>query len=341
MELGVYTFGDNSVNPETGKMYPSERSVQNLLERVKLADEVGLGFFGVGEHHRPDFPISSPSVILGAAAAITKNIRIGSSVTVLSTEDPVRVFQQFAELSLISLGRADITVGRGSFIESYPLFGDSIGEYEELFEEKLELLLKLNRENPITWSGKFRNSLDKAGVFPRPFEDREIPIWVGTGGTPASSARAGRLGQNAIYAIIGGFPMQFKPLVDLYRETAANSGHDVEKLKVGIAGFGLVGEDGKATKELFYPYWHQTMSQIAAERGFAPPNPSSYQMQANHPGAFLVGSVSEVKDRLHELREGLGLSRYILQMDLGNLDHMAVMKSIELLGTEIAPELAD
>ena len=340
MELGVYTFGDNSVNPETGRMYPPERSVQNLLERAKLADEVGLGFFGVGEHHRPDFPISSPSVMVAAIAAVTKNIRVGSSVTVLSTEDPVRVFQQFAEISLISLGRADITVGRGSFIESYPLFGDSMGEYEELFEEKLDLLLKLNKENPITWSGKFRNSLDNAGIWPRPYGETEIPIWIGTGGTPASSARAGRLGQNAIYAIIGGFPMQFKPLVDLYRETAANHGHDVEKLKVGIAGFGLLGEDAKATKELFYPYWHQTMGQISAERGFAGPSPESYRMQVNHPGAFLVGSVSEVKDRLLELKEGLGLSRYILQMDLGNLDHQAVMKSIELLG-EIAPELAD
>jgi len=340
LELGVYTFGDNSVNPETGRMYPPERSVQNLLERAKLADEVGLGFFGVGEHHRPDFPISSPSVMVAAIAAVTKNIRVGSSVTVLSTEDPVRVFQQFAEISLISLGRADITVGRGSFIESYPLFGDSLGEYEELFEEKLELLLKLNKENPITWSGKFRNSLDNAGIWPRPYGETEIPIWIGTGGTPASSARAGRLGQNAIYAIIGGFPMQFKPLVDLYRETAANHGHDVEKLKVGIAGFGLLGEDAKATKELFYPYWHQTMGQISAERGFAGPSPESYRMQVNHPGAFLVGSVSEVKDRLLELKDGLGLSRYILQMDLGNLDHQAVMKSIELLG-EIAPELAD
>ena len=340
MELGVYTFGDNSVNPETGKMYPPERSVQNLLERAKLADEVGLGFFGIGEHHRPDFPISSPSVMVAAVAAVTKNIRVGSSVTVLSTEDPVRVFQQFAEISLISLGRTDITVGRGSFIESYPLFGDSIGEYEELFEEKLDLLLKLNRENPITWSGKFRNSLDNVGIWPRPYGETEIPIWVGTGGTPASSARAGRLGQHAIYAIIGGFPMQFKPLVDLYRETAANHGHDVDKLKVGIAGFGLLGEDAKATKELFYPYWHQTMGQISAERGFAGPSPESYRMQVNHPGAFLVGSVSEVKDRLLELKEGLGLNRYILQMDLGNLDHQAVMKSIELLG-EIAPELAD
>ena len=340
MELGVYTFGDNSVNPETGRMYPPERSVQNLLERAKLADEVGLGFFGVGEHHRPDFPISSPSVMVAAIAAVTKNIRVGSSVTVLSTEDPVRVFQQFAEISLISLGPADITVGRGSFIESYPLFGDSMGEYEELFEEKLDLLLKLNKENPITWNGKFRNSLDNAGIWPRPYGETEIPIWIGTGGTPASSARAGRLGQNAIYAIIGGFPMQFKPLVDLYRETAANHGHDVEKLKVGIAGFGLLGEDAKATKELFYPYWHQTMGQISAERGFAGPSPESYRMQVNHPGAFLVGSVSEVKDRLLELKEGLGLSRYILQMDLGNLDHQAVMKSIELLG-EIAPELAD
>lgn len=339
MELGVYTFGDNSTDPATGHMYPPQQSVQNLLERVKLADEVGLGFFGVGEHHRPDFPISAPAVVLGAAAALTKQIKLGSAVTVLSTEDPVRVFQQYAELSLISEGRAEITVGRGSFIESYPLFGDSLSDYEELFEEKLDLLLKLNEQNPINWQGRFRPSLESAGIWPRPFDNGKLDIWIGTGGTPESSARAGRLGKNAIYAIIGGFPLRFAPLIEHYRETAAAHGHDVASLKVGIAGFGLIGEDAKTIKEQMYPYWKRSMSKIAAERGFAQPNPEAWQVQVNHPGAFMVGSPSEIIDRMLEVRDVLGIDRYILQMDLSNVEHSLVMKSIELLGTEVAPAL--
>lgn len=337
MELGVYTFGDNSTDPTTGHMYPPQLSVQNLLERVKLADEVGLGYFGIGEHHRPDFPISAPAVVLGAAAAITKQIKLGSAVTVLSTEDPVRVFQQYAELSLISSGRAEITVGRGSFIESYPLFGDSLTDYEELFEEKLDLLLKLNEQNPISWRGRFRPALESAGIWPRPFDNGKLDIWIGTGGTPESSARAGRLGKNAIYAIIGGFPLRFAPLIEHYRETAVAQGHDVNELKVGIAGFGLIGRDSKTIKEQMYPYWKRSMSKIAAERGFAQPTPEAWQVQVNHPGAFMVGSPSEIVDRMLEVRDVLGIDRYILQMDLSNVEHSLVMKSIELLGTEVAP----
>lgn len=339
MELGVFTFGDNSVNPDTGRMFAPEVSVQNLLERVKLADEVGLDFFGVGEHHRPDFPISAPSVILGAAAAITKNIHIGSSVTVLSTEDPVRVFQQFAELSLISLGRAEIVAGRGSFTESYPLFGDSLADYNELFEEKLELLLSLNDENPITWQGKFRGNLTEASIWPRPFQEGKLPIWIGTGGTPESSYRAGRLGKDAMYAIIGGFPIRFKPLIDHYRDTAADFGHDVSKLRVGIAGFGLIGDDAKKIKAEMYPFWNRAMSQISAERGFAAPNQQAWEVQANGDGAFMVGSPREVAQRMLEIRDALGIDRWILQMDLSNIDHKTVMRSIELLGTEVSPLL--
>lgn len=338
MELGVFTFGDNSVNPETGKMFAPEVSVQNLLERVKLADEVGLDFFGVGEHHRPDFPISAPSVILGAAAAITKNIHIGSSVTVLSTEDPVRVYQQFAELSLISMGRAEIIAGRGSFTESYALFGDSLSDYNELFEEKLDLLLRLNEENPITWQGKFRGDLNNVGIWPRPYNGK-IPIWVGTGGTPESSHRAGRLGHDAMYAIIGGFPLNFKPLVDYYRETASEFGHDVSKLRVGIAGFGLIGDDAKQIKAEMFPFWSRAMGQISSERGFAPPSREAWEVQANGDGAFMVGSPKEVAERMIGIRDAMGINRWCLQMDLSNVDHKTVMRSIELLGTEVAPLL--
>ena len=338
MELGVYSFGDNRIDPSTGKMYPPERSIQNLLERVKLADEVGLNYFGVGEHHRPDFPVSSPAVVLGAAAAVTKQIRLGSSVTVLSTEDPVRVFQQFATIDLISNGRAEITAGRGSFIESYPLFGDSLADYSDLFEEKIQLLLQLNRENPITWKGNFRPPLENAGIWPRPFRG-ELPIWIGTGGTPESSARAGRLGQHAIYAIIGGYPNRFAPLLDYYRESAAAHGHDVAKLKVGVAGMGLVGDDAQKTKDAMFPSWLGAMRQIAAERGFATPDRHSWDVQASGDGAFLVGDPSEVTERLTKLHSEMPYDRHILQMDIGNLDHSLVMRSIELLGTKVLPEV--
>jgi probable LLM family oxidoreductase len=339
MQIGVYSFGDSSIDPATGKFFAPERSVKNLLERIKLADEVGLDYFGVGEHHRPDFPISAPSVVLGAAAAVTKNIRLGSAVTVLSTEDPVRVFQQYATIDLISEGRAEITAGRGSFVESYALFGDSLNDYNELFEEKINLLLQLNKENPITWSGNFRPNLDDAAVWPRPFND-QLPIWIGTGGTPESSARAGRLGVNAVYAIIGGYPARFAPLVDYYRSVAGEHGHDVSKLKVAVAGMGLIGSNASEIKEIMYPAWMNSMSKIAAERGFSAPDRQAWEAQANGGGAFHVGDPSEVIDRLAKLNEVMPYDRHIMQMDVGHVDHSVIMKSIELLGTKVKPALA-
>ena len=338
MELGVYSFGDTSIDPATGKHFSPERSIKLLLERIKLADEVGLDYFGVGEHHRPDFPVSAPAIVLAAAAAITKRIRLGSSVTVLSTEDPVRVFQQFAEIDLISGGRAEITVGRGSFIESFPLFGEDLADYNELFEEKLELLMKLNGENPITWRGRFRAPLKDAHVWPRPFRG-ELPLWIGTGGTAESSARAGRLGLDAIYAIIGGYPARFATLVDYYRDHAKAAGHDPSKMRVGVAGFGLVGDNAREAKETMFPAWMHSMQQIAAERGFAVPSRQAWDAQANGDGAFIVGDANEVADRILRLREKLGHDRHILQMDGGFIDHLTVMKSIELLGSKVKPQL--
>ena len=338
MELGVYSFGDTSVDPATGDYFSQDRSIKLLLERIKLADEVGLDYFGVGEHHRPDFPVSSPAIVLAAAASITNQIRLGSSVTVLSTEDPVRVFQQYSEIDLISGGRAEITAGRGSFTESFGLFGESLGDYNELFEEKLDLLLRLNNENPITWHGKFRPPLNEAQVWPRPLAGK-LPIWIGSGGTAESSARAGRLGLDVMYAIIGGYPSRFSTIVDYYRETAKEFGHDVSKLRVGVAGFGLVGENARETKEVMFPAWLHTMKQIAAERGFSTPDRHSWNAQANGAGAFLVGDANEVADRILKLRESLGHDRHILQMDGGLIDHKVVMKSIELLGTKVKPQL--
>ena len=339
MELGVYSFGDTSIDPATGDYFSQDRSIKLLLERIKLADEVGLDFFGVGEHHRPDFPVSSPAIVLAAAASITTQIRLGSAVTVLSTEDPVRVFQQYAEIDLISGGRAEIVAGRGSFIESFSLFGESLDDYNELFEEKLELLMKLNHENPITWRGKFRAPLTEAHVWPRPLAGA-LPIWIGSGGTAESSARAGRLGLDVMYAIIGGYPSRFSTIVDYYRETAAESGHEVSNLRVAVAGFGLVGENAREAKEVMFPAWMHTMKQIAAERGFAVPDRNSWNAQANGEGAFLVGDANEVADRILALREKLGHNRHLLQMDAGLIDHKTVMKSIELLGTKIKPQLA-
>ncbi len=338
MEIGVYSFGDTSFDPLTGKPFSPERSIKLLLERIKLADEVGLDYFGVGEHHRADFPISAPAVVLGAAAAITKNIRLGSAVTVLSTEDPVRVFQQFAEIDLISGGRAEITVGRGSFTESFALFGESLADYNELFEEKLELLLKLNTEHPISWRGKFRSPLTEAQVWPRPMAG-SLPIWIGTGGTAESSARAGRLGQNIAYAIIGGYPMRFGPQVDYYREAARLAGHDAAALKVCVASFGLVGERAQEAKDAMFPSWMHTMQQVAAERGFSVPTEKAWQVQANGDGAILVGDANEIADRILALREKLGHDRHLLQMDAGFIDHLTVMKSIELLGAKVKPQL--
>lgn len=338
MELGVYGFGDIHRDPVTGASVSSRQRMADLLERARLADEVGLDYFGIGEHHRADFAVSAIVPVLAAAAAQTKNIKVGSAVTVLSTEDPVRVYQQFATLDLLSGGRAELTAGRGSFIESYPLFGADLNDYDALYEEKIALLLALNeagrREEAITWSGKFRPALNDATIYPRPV-DNNLDIWIATGGTPASSVRAARLGTNVIYALLGGTVGNFARHAQLFRAEAEQAGHDAKALKVGVSAVGLVGKSG--AEETFYPYWRHLMDGISRERGFSQPNRISYDMQAARNGGIYVGTPEQVAEKILLTHAHMGHDRHILQMDLASVPQKDVLKSIELLGTEVKP----
>ncbi|MFO7262132.1 MAG: LLM class flavin-dependent oxidoreductase, partial [bacterium] len=297
MELGIYSFGETTPDPVTGyAISPGER-IRNLLEEIELADQVGLDVFGVGEHHRPDFIVSAPAIVLAAAAARTERIRLTSAVTVLSSDDPVRVFQQFATLDLISRGRAEIMVGRGSFVESFPLFGYDLADYDELFAEKLDLLLRLRDNERITWRGKHRPPLNGQGVYPRP-QQQPIPIWVAVGGTPHSFVRAGMLGLPLAVAIIGGEPARFAPLVELYREAARRAGHDPARLPVGINSHAFIAPTSKEARDIFYPTYAEVMSRLGRERGWPPMTREQFDALCGPRGALLVGSPQEVIDKI-------------------------------------------
>ena len=334
MELGIYSFGDIHPNPVTGERVSPRQRMADLLERARLADQVGLDYFGIGEHHRPDYAVSSVVPVLAAAAAQTSRIHIGSAVTVLSTEDPVRVYQQFATLDLLSGGRAELTAGRGSFIESYPLFGAELGDYEELYEEKIRLLLQLDASERITWTGKFRAALDDALILPRPTSGH-LDIWIATGGTPASSVRAARLGTPVIFALLGGSVGNFAQHAQLYRETAAQAGHDPSTLKVGLSGVGLVLK--KDAQAVFKPYWLDTMKRISSERGFPMPSEVTYNMQTARSGAIFVGNPEEVAEKIVLAHSQMQHDRHILQLDWSSVPQAQVLESIELLGTEVLP----
>ncbi|KQR10294.1 luciferase [Cellulomonas sp. Leaf334] len=333
MELGMYTFGD------VGDASPGQR-LREVLERIRLAEEVGLDYAGIGEHHRPDYAISSPSTVIAAALAQTSRITVGSAVTVLSTEDPVRVYQQFTTMDLLSEGRVELLAGRGSFIESYPLFGASLQDYDELYDEKIQLLLRLDAAERITWQGRFRPALDDALVLPRPHGE-QLRIAVATGGNPQSSVRAGLLGLPISYAIIGGQPAQFAPLVDLYRRAHAQSEHPHAAPFVSVAGMGFLADDGKAARDFFYPYWLETMRRISSERGFPMPNRISYESQAARGGAYFVGEPEQVAERIVALHGVLGHDRQAFQMDLSGVPQAESLRSIELLGTQVAPLVRD
>src|SRR3954463_5411531 len=324
MELGLATFADLPAG-----MSPQQR-MSNLLEEVKLADELGLDVFAIGEHHRPDFIISSPTVALGAAAAITDNIRLSSAVTVLSSEDPVRVFQQFAEIDLISGGRAEIMAGRGSFTESFPLFGKDLDDYDDLYLENLELLLKIREDVHVTWSGRHRAPLEHAGVWPRPVQD-PLPVWVAVGGSPQSVIRAGVLGLPLTIAIIGGQPERFVPLVELYREASREAGHG--ELPLAINTHAFVGEDERAFRA---PYL-AGMNRIGRERGWPPSGPREYAALKSPRGALAAGPPEAVAEKLLFEHELFGHQRYLAQMSVGAVDHADVLRSMELFGTEVAP----
>lgn len=335
MELGLYTFADISSNKGSIAKSTNQR-ITDLLEEIELADQIDLDVFGIGEHHRPDYAVSAPAIILAAAAVRTKKIKLCSAVTVLSSDDPVRVFQDFATVDQLSGGRAEIMAGRGSFIESFPLFGHALSDYDDLFTEKLELLLKLNESEIVSWKGKHRPSFDKLGIYPRPFQDK-LPIWLAAGGTPASAVRASKLGLPLALAIIGGMPEQFVPFIKLYRESAEKAGQDKSSLQIGINSHVYIADDsGKAVDEL-YPSYAKMMNRIGQERGWPPLSRQQFEYSRTPKGALMVGSPQEVIDKILYEHELFGNTRFLAQMSMGEMSHQKIMKSIELYGDIVAP----
>jgi probable LLM family oxidoreductase len=336
LEIGVFTFAETALDPATGRQVGAGQRLQDLVEEMELADQVGLDVFGVGEHHRPDYAVSTPAVVLAAGAARTRRIRLTSAVSVLSSDDPVRVFQDFATLDLLSGGRAEIMAGRGSFIESFPLFGQDLEDYDELFAEKLDLLLRLRERERVSWSGRHRPAIHDRGVYPRPVQD-PLPVWIAVGGTPASVVRAASLGLPMALAIIGGQPARFRPLVELYRETAGRAGHDRAALPVSINSHGFIAEDpGRAADTAFAPM-AEVMTRIGRERGWPPYTRERFDAERGPTGALFVGSPDQVVEKILYQHGLFGHQRFLLQVTVGPMPHAAVMRSIELLGTRVAP----
>ena len=335
MQIGIDSFAA-AYDDASLAVTPSER-VRNVVEQIEQADRVGLDSFGIGEHHRKEYLDSAPVVILAGAAARTQRIRLTSAVTVLSATDPVRLFQEFATLDLLSQGRAEMVVGRGSFIDAFPLFGLPLEAYDALFEEKLELLLKIRENEEVHWSGEFRPALTGQGVYPRPVQD-PLPIWVGVGGTPRSFARAGALGLPLMVAIIGGETRRFRPLIDLYRETAERYGHAPDKLKVGVHSLGYVAATAREAADDFFPGYAKAIASVAKERGFGPVTRARFDSQLGPDGALLIGEPDEVAEKILRHSEALGgISRITFQMNASSLPHAKLMKAIEVLGTRVAP----
>jgi probable LLM family oxidoreductase len=338
MELGIYTFVDLAENPETGdKISPLQR-YRNLMEEVELADQLGLDVFGIGEHHRPDLIASAPVVALAAAAQRSKNIRLSSAVTVLSSDDPVRVFQSFATLDLLSAGRAEIMAGRGSFIESFPLFGYDLQDYNELFSEKIELLLELREKEYITWQGKYRASLNNQGVFPRPVQDK-LPIWIAVGGTPQSVVRAATLKLPMAIAIIGGMPEQYVSFAQLYRQISKEAGNTKSPLPLSINSPTYIADDSQQAADEYWPHYHTVFSKIGKERGWPPNSRAQFEASRSPKASLLVGSPQQVIDKILYEYELFGHTRFLAQMSLGGLPHEKLMHSIELFGTKVAPAI--
>ena len=337
MEIGVDSFAAAISDPATGETLSAAQRLRDLLAEMELADRVGLDVFGIGEHHRAEFLDSAPAVILAAAAARTKNIRLTSAVTVLSAADPVRVFQEFATLDLISQGRAEIVAGRGSFVESFPLFGLELDDYDSLFAEKLELLLAIRESTNVHWSGKHRAALTGQGVYPRPLQN-PLPIWVGVGGTPASFVRAGTLGLPLMVAIIGGEPHRFRPLIDLYREAGRRAGHAVENLKVGLHSIGFVADTTQQAADDFYPGYAHTFAEIGKERGWSPTTRAQFDATRGPKGALIIGDAETVARKVLYVNEALGgISRITFQMGVSTVAHEKMMRAIEILGTQVKP----
>jgi len=340
MELGLYSFADATPDPQTGATVSAEERTRRLLEEIELADTVGLDVFGVGEHHRPDYIASAPAVVLAAAAARTRRIRLTSAVSVLSSDDPVRVFQQFATLDLISGGRAEIMAGRGSFTESFPLFGQSLDDYDALFEEKLDLLLALREDERVTWSGQHRASIRDRGVYPRPVQ-HPLPVWVAVGGTPASVVRAASLGLPLALAIIGGEPARFAPLVRLYRAAAQESGFDPSRLPVGLNLHGFLAGSTEAAIDTAFPAFSAAMNRIGKERGWPPMTRAAFEASTRLQGANLVGTPEAAIEKILFLHKVFGHRRTLVQMSVGTMPHDQLLRSIELFGTVVAPAVRE
>jgi probable LLM family oxidoreductase len=336
MEFGVYTFVETRRDPKSGEPVGVDRTFANLVEQIELADRVKLDVFGVGEHHRPDYAVSAPAVVLAAAAARTTRIRLTSAVTVLSSDDPVRVYQQFATLDLLSGGRAEIMAGRGSFIESFPLFGYKLDDYDALFADKLDLLLAIRAESHPVWRGKHRAPLSGEGVYPRALQD-PLPVWIASGGTPQSAARAGSLGLPLAIAIIGGEPARFAPLAALYREAGRRAGHPPETLVLGISGHGFLADTTEAAIEAFFPPYAEVMSRIGRERGWPPLTRSQFDLGRGPRGHLMVGTADEAIAKILVQHEVFGHQRTLVQMSVGAQPQDGVLRSIELLGTVVAP----
>lgn len=337
MELGIGMFGDLHVD-KNGTIQPAQQRLQELIEEIKLMDELGLDFYGIGEHHRPDYAVSTPEIILAAAASVTKNIKLGSAVSVLSSSDPVRLYQSFSTIDLLSNGRAELVAGRGSFIESFPLYGYGLGDYEALFEEKLDLLVQLNKTERITWKGKLRPSLTDQQVLPRAVNN-SLAIWVAVGGTPESVVRAAKAGLPVIFAIIGGSPSQFVPLFNYYKELYQQFGHDMKKFQVGVHMHSFFGDDSEAVADRYYPLYAGQMNRVGGSRGWPPYQRQQYDVGRSRQGHLLIGDANEAVDKILHFHNIFGLTRFSAHMDVGGPLHKDLMKSIEIFGTKVAPQV--
>ena len=337
MEIGIDSFASAMLTTENGNALNAVDAMSELLDRIEAADQAGLHVFGIGEHHKKEFLDAAPAIILAAAAARTKKIKLTSAVTVLSAADPVRIFQEYATLDLISKGRAEMVVGRGSSVDAFPLFGFNLQDYDQLFIEKLELLLELRDKETITWSGKFRPALQNQAIYPRPVQ-QQLPVWLGVGGTPESFVRAGELGLPLMVAVIGGETHRFRPLVDLYREAGAQAGYTTEQLKVGLHSFGYVAETTQQAIDDYYPGHAEIMTKVGRSRGWAPVTRSGFDAQRAQRGAYVIGNPEEVAEKIIRHSEALvGISRFTFQMDNAGLSHAQLLKTIDLIGSKVIP----
>ena len=336
MELGLTTFAETMPDPETGIVIDHGTRLRQVVAEAELAESVGLDVYGVGEHHRPDFAVSAPAIVLATIAGRTNTIRLSPAVTVLSSDDPVRVFQQFATLDLLSSGRAELMVGRGSFIESFPLFGYDLADYDDLFAEKLDLLLAIRDNDPVTWSGRFRAPIDNQTVTPRPQQD-PLPIWVAVGGNPGSMVRAGTRGLPVALAIIGGDPERFAGLAEIHRRSLREAGYDPAEVPLAVHAHGYVADSAEQAAEEYYESYAIAMSRLGRERGWGPMTRIQYDMMRGPAGSLVLGDPEQVATKILAWKEILGISRFMLHVSVGTLPHEKVLRSIELLGTKVAP----